>query len=1641
MTESSHGFIKLEFPESNVSKQEMKQVIESMAGCLEPCLEEYSIQVIERQPTQVVEEQDCDCYFEVNFEVCSQKFDHSIIEAMRDYLDQLTDVPAYRKPNIVLHSADFWKSQLETDVRAVPLSAIYFGNIQGNTYLNHWEISFWDEVKERTRRRNAKETPLYQIEVDFEFDKTDMITVKFQCMEKEIVKKNNNKTNNNNNTNNIKTTENRLVNYQVMARRDTIRRIIVDPNVRDCYGSRTLVHFELNAPPVIRKGRIDKDKESNAYHQPFFKRWKTFENLKWKTHGFPKETAISDSPFFTIDFREDLSSSEIYRILCRLRARTRVSIEFAHFQLINVPVGHRTPYARWAIQDGYEKPATDSNVPVFRDFLLELFPPNYEIVDGKSIDLNDERKFAITYLIECLLSRGAIVKDQLLLTESQWERFLEIIIIYYKIDDKLCEAALEDLVHLIDGRKRIGCIVKCLARICNKRQQMQTINGLSEKEIKAGYQIVRKVIFTPTRVIYVAPETIMGNRVLRKFDKDGTRVLRITFRDDNNARMRTNVTEELLEKTAHKYLEYGVRVANRDFAFLGCSNSQMRDNGAYFMVRYTQVQLEKYLESRGIRDGKPPASYKPLIMEVRRHLGKFENTGNVPKMMARLGQCFTQSRLTGVELNRSNYMRTFDLEGGKTVELVGDKYTFSDGVGLMSYQFAQDISRMMNFDKSVPSCFQIRFRGMKGVIAVDPFLDEYRQWTKILGLPKQFPEIKCAFRPSQIKFEAKCTPEDQIEMVKFSSPVLVALNKPFINIMDQVSEMQSVECHRRITNRIEELMDRQVQSFAKQINDETYCRNKLKEFPRRVDIDGLRTIWGFTLSREPFFRSLIKASIKFSITKQLRKEQIQIPKELGRSMLGVVDETGLLQYGQIFVQYSRNSTKKLPPRLDNRKIQGAVIVTGTVVLTKNPCIVPGDVRIFEAVDVPELHHMCDVVVFPQHGSRPHPDEMAGSDLDGDEYSVIWDQQLLLDRNEDPFDFSVEKKKEPIDMSKVDQLMREFYVKYLMLDSVGQISNAHLHNSDQYGLTSRVCMDLAKKNCQAVDFTKSGTPPESLTKKWTNDPITDEAIPPENPERIPDFHMGNERNPQYVSPRLCGRLFREFQSIDSVIKISEEQDERYDIEIDQDIRIAGSERYKISAEADLANYNGQLRSIMETYGIATEGEIMSGCIVEMRNRISDKDQDDMSFFNTNQMIETRVTTLVCKFREKFFEEFGGFQFVCVLRDHADGDSNCLNWICTEPTNAMLQKGAAWYNACYEFAQTSRETRKLSFAWLIFDIIAKIKEYQALRGDEIRLGGTNPMYTFLEGHRKQFIEDHQDEFVQFCTFEKFIDKDKCSEKAISIIRMYTTTHPGLDTVLFMLMKWGEVSNLFEDQPLEIYHFFLIFILFATNQFPTVDGKPQTLFRRIELDEYNGDPGEKLTETQRSQMMVKFLEFMASRNFRKLKILSFRSLQFSSVFLRGEWNIYHVAALKTYFNIMFNLRFEELPISSDKQITKGTVIREGEPFVIELPVSEKINYINVLDSLKKRSGCEEIQMRQQSNRMEQTNNGKGKLDDEKEEEKQLTVRYLVSACGTLESMQRLRELCAVTIPIKNHLGGKNGSKQMAFLCLHKILEGFER
>jgi hypothetical protein len=124
-------------------------------------------------------------------------------------------------------------------------------------------------------------------------------------------------------------------------------------------------------------------------------------------------------------------------------------------------------------------------------------------------------------------------------------------------------------------------------------------------------------------------------------------------------------------------------------------------------------------------------------------------------------------------------------------------------------------------------------------------------------------------------------------------------------------------------------------------------------------------------------RSLVKQEYARMINK--RDEQrcrILIPKS--RLLFGVCDPTakksfgGRLKDGECFVRITQDG--------DGR---AQTIINTEVLVTRNPCLHPGDLQKFKAVDVPEFSHLADCIVFSTRGNRPSADLMSGGDLDGD----------------------------------------------------------------------------------------------------------------------------------------------------------------------------------------------------------------------------------------------------------------------------------------------------------------------------------------------------------------------------------------------------------------------------------------------------------------------------------------------------------------------------------------------------------------------------------------------------------------------------------------------------------------------------------
>ena len=211
----------------------------------------------------------------------------------------------------------------------------------------------------------------------------------------------------------------------------------------------------------------------------------------------------------------------------------------------------------------------------------------------------------------------------------------------------------------------------------------------------------------------------------------------------------------------------------------------------------------------------------------------------------------------------------------------------------------------------------------------------------------------------------------------------------------------------------------------------TFLLEYLKRFSKQID---------------PFARQILLAFQAFLVKDLRTKAHIVVPETW--FLFGVADETRTLQYGEVFIQIEENCHNgNYIPR----------IITGPVVVTRNPCFHPGnsytidcidfiyrhsivgDIRRLVAVDIPALHPLKNVIVFPIHGPRSHPAEMSGGDLDGDTFWICQENKLLFDRNEEPFDYHDQATEDAEEMEpetgtvyRINDVCK-FFVKYIEAD--------------------------------------------------------------------------------------------------------------------------------------------------------------------------------------------------------------------------------------------------------------------------------------------------------------------------------------------------------------------------------------------------------------------------------------------------------------------------------------------------------------------------------------------------------------------------------------------------------------------------------
>ncbi|UJR28016.1 hypothetical protein I4U23_009276 [Adineta vaga] len=887
----------------------------------------------------------------------------------------------------------------------------------------------------------------------------------------------------------------------------------------------------------------------------------------------------------------------------------------------------------------------------FREFLSFFYRHRVQICFAGSItevlqsrSLRIERpifnSFIKNYSWQMLLSIGYRFQQRATQKFINYLKTVEIDNDFYQIAIYIWRRAKE--YHFLDIDEELLKFTNRLLEIGQEKKAAPThVASLTNPPRNKAY--APSVTITPTTVCVKPFKLVKTNRTIREAKFGGTfNFCLVEIREETGEALHATHFG-ILRPKFENYLEYGFKLTNdRIYRHLHHSQSQLKEKQYWFYWHDEKNKTNLSFE------------------EAYAWMGDFRNEFVVAKHSARIAQCFTSSDATiRVPIEKTEIIDDIERNG----------YIFTDGVGTFSSRLRDEICYIMGFRRKF-SVMQIRYGGCKGTVSVNPDLD--------------YTEKQLILRKSMHKFISK---HDVLELCKISAPRSLHLNRQAIALLESRLLPHSTFLlfqNQHLLWLVESLL--YLPSTYELLNERLSQHLPLRDLITTAHVD---------LIHEPFFRQLITTVCKLEIKRIQDKTRIQISKNSGRNMFGIVDETGILRYGQVFVQYTELETEQLEDtkrryggRGGNREEIKRVVV-GKIVVTKNPCHHPGDLRTFEAVDIPKLRHLVDCIVFPQQGHRPHPNEISGSDLDGDEYAVYWHPDLIpTTENFAPYEYDSQEKPKKLDRPVTRDDIRHIVLDISEQDALGRLSNLHLAFTDMFSIRHKDAIAIAAAIAEEVDAGKTGKHP------LTEEQITEYARKLNNARA--DFFNRPQQFDLYASSNAIGILFRAIRRSEpgwlkinrclhtkTTIGLIQSSHISAHVEIDPFLIHPLAHLYRDDAEHLFKLYRDQISDIMYVYHFHSEIDLICRFDSQQQNMSKQYDIADSAQLELGQLIN-RIQGL---FNDSQLNTYHSFK--------------CL---CEECDTHRMARASACYIITYEQPYTKKI---LSFPWLFSSWLVKLR----------------------------------------------------------------------------------------------------------------------------------------------------------------------------------------------------------------------------------------------------------------------------------------------------------------------------------------------
>lgn len=778
------------------------------------------------------------------------------------------------------------------------------------------------------------------------------------------------------------------------------------------------------------------------------------------------------------------------------------------------------------------------------------------------------------------------------------------------------------------------------------------------------YVMIPRLLATPSRLVVMSAVHTKSNRLIRMLGAK-YRLVYVKFRDEQGQGL---FSEKIYSARYKEMFTTSINIGGKQHYFLLSSASQLREQTAVFF------------------DGTPAD-----VDVIRSSLipDKSQFGGDVAKYISRLGLFCTADSDTLQVLSAANTVTEDD-----TFTSTDTPRILTDGAGRISVGFARKIfQRFFVSNGYYPSCVQVRAIGCKGILVVDP------------EPVSTHPGIDVVFRRSMRKFDTEC--HTSLCIVKVAEFNPVTLNREVINLLCALRDHGVLGAKKwSPNNTLIALQDEELSRLGQMLVDPVCAIDTLSaHYPRKVLLSLVQA--GTNILAEPHFMSLLHLQY-YHASRALRRKT-HIPIQHGTLAMGAPDPTGVLRDGEISIiihrpvhryaccfdeknEYCIGGTKliRISPTKADDDNWGAgfetFVVTGPVVVYRNPCLDPGDLRVVTAVYRPELLHWKNVVLLPASAKckRSLSAECSGGDLDGDCFGIIWDPRLVPPR---------ELGFEAVDYEQLARKAKEqrgsdgsagahgqdersniadFVTRTMCNANLGRIANLHLAVCDQLtgkGAGHPLARQLAEAQSLAVDYPKTGIPPV----------IPSEARKLVRHTGYPHF-MENERKPSYPSFQSLGTLYNITSSVACTVAFARTDREFH---ADASFAVPSWESHRAAAEASYELYEREVRGIMLRFGLESDAELVMG----VPGKWSDEFESDHAA--AAESLTASWTAVRDRFRRTFFSQ--------LLDDSPD---------------TKLQKACAWYHTAYSDRQ-----RLHSFAWIVFEELALVAQRSAAAVTEI------------------------------------------------------------------------------------------------------------------------------------------------------------------------------------------------------------------------------------------------------------------------------------------------------------------------------------